>query len=118
MAQKRKQHLFLIKTSPARQDRMGVNLQEETETEIWMDDQEAAEARWKKGCESQQRESLSLCLLCSRVNKYGCTNDWICMHIHTLLTFNRGNTLVIIPQQDVGGHCMSFDNLTIKFKSN
>lgn len=50
VAQERKQNLFFVKTPPARQDRMGVDLQEETETEMWMDDQEGVEAEWKKGC--------------------------------------------------------------------
>ena len=37
MAKERKQHLFFVKTPPTRQDRMGVDLQEETETDLWMD---------------------------------------------------------------------------------
>ncbi|TNN66893.1 hypothetical protein EYF80_022962 [Liparis tanakae] len=37
VAKERKQHLFLIKAAPTRQDRMGVDLREETETERGMD---------------------------------------------------------------------------------
>lgn len=37
MAKERKQHLFFVKAPPTRQDRMGVDLQEETETDLWMD---------------------------------------------------------------------------------
>lgn len=83
---------------------MGVDLQEETETDMWMDGRLVREERRPDGKkhvqESKQQKSFCLDLV---INTDAQMNGLALKHtyIHTLVTFNRGNTLVIISQQDV-----------------
>lgn len=49
VAKERKQHLFFVETPATRQDRMGVDLQEETETDMWMDGRLVREERRPDG---------------------------------------------------------------------
>lgn len=99
MAQERKEHLVFVKTTPTRQHGMGVNLPEDNrKTKIQINDQGGAIGQIEGSLNDRKvYESVSTSRLVNHTNTY----TKRCSHTHILMTSNRGNTLVIIAQQDV-----------------